>query len=47
MNLIKTFEQARAAGRKLPLVSDTTIQAVLHDLASATLANMPLLLAEN
>jgi glutamate-5-semialdehyde dehydrogenase len=47
MNLTKTFEQARAAGRKLPLVSDTTLQAVLRDLAAATLTNTPMLLAEN
>lgn len=47
MNLTKTFEQARAAGRKLPLVSDSTLQAVLRDLAAATLTNTPMLLAEN
>lgn len=47
MNLTKTFEQTRAAGRQLPLVSDTTLQAVLLDLADATLANTPELLAEN
>lgn len=47
MNLTKTFEQARAAGRLLPLVSDTTLKTVLHDLATATLVNTAVLLAEN
>lgn len=47
MTLTKTFEQARAAGRLLPLVSDTTLKAVLHDLATATLTHTAVLLAEN
>lgn len=45
--LNKTFEAARNAGRKLAMVSDSTIKDVLLAVADAALANKEHILAEN
>lgn len=47
MKLNKTFEEARNAGRKLAMVSDSTIKQVLLAVADAALANKDLILVEN
>ncbi len=47
MKLNETFEEARNAGRKLALVSDSTIRNVLLAVADSAMANKDLILVEN
>jgi len=47
MELNTLFENARRAGRQLPLVSDETIKAILLAVADATLRNKAVIIEEN